>query len=67
VNLRSDAPDIEERAELMVKEGVRVASFAMAPGEKLMKRLKDAGLVCIPSIGAKRHAERKSRRGAPTP
>jgi len=64
VNLRSDAPDIEERAELMVKQGVRVASFAMAPGEKLMKRLKDAGLVCIPSIGARRHAEKVAAWGA---
>ena len=64
VNLRSDAPDIDERAELMVKQGVRVASFAMAPGEKLMKRLKDAGLVCIPSIGAKRHAEKVAAWGA---
>ena len=64
VNLRSDAPDIDERAELMVKQGVRVASFAMAPGEKLMKRLKDAGLVCIPSIGARRHAEKVAAWGA---
>jgi NAD(P)H-dependent flavin oxidoreductase YrpB (nitropropane dioxygenase family) len=64
VNLRSDAHDIEERAELMVKQGVRVASFAMAPGEKLMKRLKDAGLVCIPSIGARRHAEKVAAWGA---
>ncbi|HVN39521.1 MAG TPA: nitronate monooxygenase [Myxococcota bacterium] len=64
VNLRSDAPDVEERAELMVKQGVRVASFAMAPGEKLMKRLKDAGLVCIPSIGARRHAEKVAAWGA---
>jgi NAD(P)H-dependent flavin oxidoreductase YrpB (nitropropane dioxygenase family) len=64
VNLRSDAPDIDERAELMVTQGVRVASFAMAPGEKLMKRLKDAGLVCIPSIGARRHAEKVAAWGA---
>ena len=64
VNLRSDAPDIDARAELMIREGVKVASFAMAPGEKLMKRLKDGGLVCIPSIGAKRHAEKVAAWGA---
>jgi NAD(P)H-dependent flavin oxidoreductase YrpB (nitropropane dioxygenase family) len=64
VNLRSDAPDVMERAELMVKEGVRVASFALAPSEKLMKGLKDQGLVCIPSIGAKRHAEKVASWGA---
>jgi len=64
VNLRSDAPDVFERAELMVREGVKVASFALAPSEKLMRRLKDAGLVCIPSIGAKRHAEKVAAWGA---
>jgi NAD(P)H-dependent flavin oxidoreductase YrpB (nitropropane dioxygenase family) len=64
VNLRSDAPDVFERAELMVKQGVKVASFALAPNEALMKRLKDAGLVCIPSIGAKRHAEKVAAWGA---
>ena len=36
VNLRSDAPDVFERADLMVKHGVRVASFALAPNEKLL-------------------------------
>jgi NAD(P)H-dependent flavin oxidoreductase YrpB (nitropropane dioxygenase family) len=64
VNLRSDAPDVMQRAELMVREGVRVASFALAPSESLMKRLKDAGLVCIPSIGARRHAEKVAAWGA---
>jgi len=64
VNLRSDAPDVMERAELMVKEGVRVASFALAPSERLLKSLKDRGLVCIPSIGAKRHAEKVAGWGA---
>jgi NAD(P)H-dependent flavin oxidoreductase YrpB (nitropropane dioxygenase family) len=64
VNLRSDAPDVDLRAELMVKQGVKVASFAMAPTEKLLKRLKDAGLLCIPSIGARRHAEKVAAWGA---
>ena len=64
VNLRSDAPDVMQRAELMVSEGVKVASFALAPSEALMKQLKDAGLVCIPSIGAKRHAEKVAAWGA---
>ena len=64
VNLRSDAADVFDRAELMVKQGVKVASFALAPSEKLMKRLKDAGLICIPSIGAARHAEKVAAWGA---
>ena len=58
VNLRSDAPDAEARIDLLIREDVRVASFAMAPSEALIKRLKDAGVVVIPSIGARRHAEK---------
>jgi NAD(P)H-dependent flavin oxidoreductase YrpB (nitropropane dioxygenase family) len=58
VNLRGDAPDLPQRAELLVKHGVRVASFALAPNEKVIRGLKDAGLVVVPSIGARRHAEK---------
>ena len=35
VNLRSDQPDVDERIDLLVREGVKVASFAQAPGERL--------------------------------
>jgi NAD(P)H-dependent flavin oxidoreductase YrpB (nitropropane dioxygenase family) len=58
VNLRADAPDAVARCELLIDEGVRVASFALAPQPDLIARLKAAGLVVIPSIGAKRHAEK---------
>jgi len=58
VNLRADAADIDARLSLMIDEGVKVASFAQAPKPALISRLKDAGLVVIPSIGAKRHAEK---------
>ena len=58
VNLRADAPDAAQRIDLLAREGVRVASFALAPKQDLIKRCKDAGLVVMPSIGAKRHAEK---------
>jgi NAD(P)H-dependent flavin oxidoreductase YrpB (nitropropane dioxygenase family) len=56
VNLRSDAPDVMDRVRLLIDGGVRVASFALAPDRKVIDRLKEAGTVCIPSIGAVRHA-----------
>lgn len=58
VNLRADSSDVNDRISLMIDEGVKVASFAQAPKPDLIARLKDAGLVVIPSIGAKRHAEK---------
>jgi len=58
VNLRADAVDIEDRVEFLIQRGVRVASFAQAPREDMIRKLKDAGLVVMPTIGAQRHAEK---------
>lgn len=58
VNLRADSADAAQRAELLITEGVRVASFAQAPKRHLIDMLQSAGVAVIPSIGAKRHAEK---------
>jgi NAD(P)H-dependent flavin oxidoreductase YrpB (nitropropane dioxygenase family) len=58
VNLRTDAFDIDARVDHLIKVKVKVASFAQAPGEKVVKKLKDAGIVVMPTIGARRHAEK---------
>lgn len=64
VNLRADAGDAEERVDLLIRERVAVASFALAPSERLIGKLKDAGVVVIPSVGARRHAEKVAGWGA---
>src|SRR5215510_9234701 len=58
VNLRADAVDATKRVDLLVREQVKVASFALAPNERQIKTLKDAGVRVVPSIGARRHAEK---------
>ncbi|GAA4923757.1 NAD(P)H-dependent flavin oxidoreductase [Streptomyces coeruleoprunus] len=64
VNLRADAADARERVRILIDEGVRVASFALAPSRELIAELKDAGVVVIPSVGARRHAEKVVAWGA---
>jgi len=64
VNLRADATDAVERVDLLVRERVKVASFALAPRRELIATLKDAGVVVIPSVGARRHAEKVAAWGA---
>jgi NAD(P)H-dependent flavin oxidoreductase YrpB (nitropropane dioxygenase family) len=64
VNLRADAVDAAERVKLLTANGVRVASFALAPSRELIGTLKDAGVVVMPSIGAVRHAEKVAGWGA---
>ena len=58
VNLRADSHDVTDRVSLLVDQGVKVASFAQAPKETLISRLHDGGVLVVPSIGAKRHAEK---------
>ncbi|MFF3337346.1 NAD(P)H-dependent flavin oxidoreductase [Streptomyces flavidovirens] len=64
VNLRADASDARSRVRVIIDEGVKVASFALAPSKDLIAELKDAGVVVIPSIGARRHAEKVAAWGA---
>lgn len=64
VNLRADAVDAPERVDLLIREGVKVASFALAPKKEFIGKLKDHGVVVIPSVGAARHAEKVAAWGA---
>ena len=64
VNLRADAGDAKDRCDLLIKHGVKLASFALAPKQDLIARLKDHGIVVMPSVGAPRHAEKVAAWGA---
>lgn len=63
VNLRADQGDVLERVDFLIAQKVKVASFAQAPNRDVIARLKDAGVVVIPTIGARRHAERVAEWG----
>ncbi|MGW6543054.1 NAD(P)H-dependent flavin oxidoreductase [Streptomyces massasporeus] len=64
VNLRADAADAGDRVRILIEEGVRVASFALAPSRELIGELKAAGVVVMPTVGARRHAEKVAAWGA---
>jgi NAD(P)H-dependent flavin oxidoreductase YrpB (nitropropane dioxygenase family) len=64
VNLRADADDAGRRVDLLIRENVRVASFALAPKKDMIAKLKDHGVVVVPSVGAARHAEKVALWGA---
>jgi NAD(P)H-dependent flavin oxidoreductase YrpB (nitropropane dioxygenase family) len=63
VNMRTDVADVGDRVALMIDNGVRVASFAQAPSPALVDRCRSAGLVVMPTIGARRHAEKVAEWG----
>jgi NAD(P)H-dependent flavin oxidoreductase YrpB (nitropropane dioxygenase family) len=63
VNLRPDQQDLDARIAILVREKVRLASFAGPPGKDVIKRLKDAGILTMPTVGARRHAEKMKALG----
>jgi len=58
VNFRADQPDLAERIAFVVAEGVRLVSFAGAPTKDAVARCQDAGVLVMPTVGARRHAEK---------
>ncbi len=63
VNFRADQPDLDERVAFVVAEGVRLVSFAGAPTKDAVARCHDAGVVVMPTVGARRHAEKVREMG----
>ena len=64
VNFLMDAPGAERIADAIVRHGVRAAGYNRAPDAKLIRKLKDAGVVCVPTIGALKHAVKAVQLGA---
>ena len=58
VNFRADQPDLAERVAFVVEQGVRLVSFAGAPTKDAVARCHDAGVAVMPTVGARRHAEK---------
>jgi NAD(P)H-dependent flavin oxidoreductase YrpB (nitropropane dioxygenase family) len=63
VNLRTDVADVDARIAAMVDAQVKVASFAQAPRGDLVTQCKESGLVVMPTVGARRHAEKVAELG----
>jgi NAD(P)H-dependent flavin oxidoreductase YrpB (nitropropane dioxygenase family) len=58
VNFRADQRDLAERVSYVVSKGVRLVSFAGAPTKDAVARCHDAGVAVVPTVGARRHAEK---------
>ncbi len=58
VNFRADQPDLVDRLDFVMNEGVRLVSFAGAPTKDAIARCHDNGVLVMPTVGARRHAEK---------
>lgn len=64
VNFHMYQANAEEIVELVVRHQVRAVSYSRSPGKQMIARLKDAGVVCMPTVGALKHAQKAVEMGA---
>jgi NAD(P)H-dependent flavin oxidoreductase YrpB (nitropropane dioxygenase family) len=64
VNFHMYQPNAADIVDMVVRHGVRAVSYSRSPGPEFIKKLKDAGVVCMPTIGLPKHAIKAIELGA---
>jgi NAD(P)H-dependent flavin oxidoreductase YrpB (nitropropane dioxygenase family) len=64
VNFLMDAPGADVITDTIIRSGVKAAGYNRAPSPALIGRLKEHGVVCVPTCGAPRHAVKAQELGA---
>lgn len=66
VNFHMFQPNAREVIELVLKNAdrVRAVSYGRGPDANTIKRFKDAGVLCMPTVGALKHAQKAVELGA---
>jgi len=64
MNYHMYQPNAAEITDLVIKHGIRAVSYSRSPGPELIKKLKDAGVVCMPTVGLVKHAIKAVELGA---
>ena len=58
---QTNAADI---VDMVIRHGVRAVSYSRSPGPEFIRRLKDAGVICMPTVGLPKHAIKAVELGA---
>ncbi len=64
VNFHMYQPNAADIVELVIRYGVKAVSYSRSPGKKMIARLKQHGVVCIPTVGLAKHAIKAVELGA---
>ena len=66
VNFHMFQPNAAEVIDLVIqnKDRVRAVSYGRGPDAKTVRRFKDAGVLCMPTVGALKHAQKAIELGA---
>jgi len=64
VNFHMYQPNAADIVDMVIRHGVRAVSYSRSPGPEMIRKLKDAGVVCMPTIGLPKHALKAVELGA---
>jgi len=64
VNFHMYQPNALDIVDMVIRHGVRAVSYSRSPGPALINKLKDAGVVCMPTVGLPKHATKAVELGA---
>ena len=64
VNFHMYQPNAADIVDMVIRHGVRAVSYSRSPGPEFIRRLKDAGVICMPTVGLPKHAIKAVELGA---
>jgi len=64
VNFHMYQPNAGDIVDMVVRHGVRAVSYSRSPGPEFIRKLKDAGVICMPTVGLPKHAIKAVELGA---
>lgn len=64
LNFHMFQPNAVQLLDLAVKHKIRAVSYGRGPDKKTIGRLREAGIVCMPTVGALKHAQKAIEMGA---
>ena len=64
VNFLMEQPGAADIVGAIIENRVKAASYSRAPNPSFIERLKTAGVLCVPTVGAARHASKAVELGA---
>lgn len=63
VNFHMFQPDAARIVDILVAQKVAAVSFGRGPDKGMIARFRDAGIACVPTVGAVRHAQKMVQLG----
>lgn len=64
VNFHMYQPNAADIVDMVVRHGVKAVSYSRSPGPEFIRKLKDAGVICMPTVGLPKHAIKAVELGA---